>query len=117
MPDPTPVPPRMTSRFFNASNVRIPVVCQTRITSFSAPVDPSHSNFPASNRTPCPPSAWCTGMALCRVAMVVPSFGAIVYMKLAASTLPPPGMFCTSMLGLPGMNRGMWRAISRAVTS
>ena len=56
-------------------------------------------------------------MALCTVAIEVPSFGAIVYMKLVASTLPPPGMFCTTMFGLPGMKRGMWRAISRAVTS
>ena len=33
----------------------------------------------------------------------VPSLGAVLYMKLAASTWPPPGMFFTTITGLPGI--------------
>ena len=41
----------------------------------------------------------------------------LVYMKLVASTLPPPGMLRTIMVGRPGRKRGMCRASARAVRS
>ncbi len=45
MPEPTPVPPRMTSFFLASSMSVTPVVCQVKITSFSEPVEPSQLNL------------------------------------------------------------------------
>jgi hypothetical protein len=38
-------------------------------------------------------------------------------MKPAARSPPAPGMFCTTMVGLPGTKRPRWRASSRAKVS
>ena len=43
----------------------------------------------------------------------VPSFGATALMYCAASPLLAPGMFLTTIVGLPGMWRAMWREIVR----
>ena len=49
--------------------------------------------------------------------MVVPSFGAVLNMKLAAARLPAAGMFCTTTVGLPGMCLPRCRAAVRACRS
>ena len=46
-------------------------------------------------------------------AIAVPSLGAIVWMNCAALALPAPGMFFTTMVGLPGMCRPKWRPTRR----
>ena len=44
----------------------------------------------------------------------VPSFGAMLWMYCAALALPAPGMFLTTMVGVPGMCRPRCRATARA---
>jgi hypothetical protein len=80
-------------------------VCHTTVIRFATPVVPIQPNLRASKRTPWPLIAWCSGMLLTTVPMVVPSFGAWLNMKFDASTWPPPGMFFTIIAGLPGI----WR--------
>ena len=48
------------------------------------------------------------------VASTVPSLGATPYTNWVAFRLPAPGMFWTTMAGLPGRWRPMWRPSSRA---
>ena len=55
-PEPEPVVPSTTSRSVASLMLLIPVVCHTRMTSFSEPVEPSQLNLPASKRTPRPSS-------------------------------------------------------------
>ena len=50
-------------------------------------------------------------------AMVVPSLGAPLNMKLVAAMLPAAGMFWTTMVGLPGMCLPRCRAAVRACRS
>ena len=50
-------------------------------------------------------------------AMVVPSLGALLNMKLVAAMLPAAGMFCTTTVGLPGMCLPRCRAAVRACRS
>ena len=45
-------------------------------------------------------------MSRAKCAIAVPSFGAVLAMKLTARSEPAPGMFCTTTLGLPGMYFG-----------
>ena len=49
--------------------------------------------------------------------MTLPSFAAILNMWFVAARLPAAGMFCTAMVGLPGMYFPIWRATSRACVS
>ena len=48
-----------------------------------------------------------------RLPNTVPSFGATSYMYCAATKLPAPGMFCGTIVGLPGRCFGRNSATSR----
>ncbi len=53
------------------------------------------------------PTSASWGMPRLTEAIVRPSFSTAVASLLAAVMPPPPGWFCTTMFGWPGMNRGM----------
>ena len=55
--------------------------------------------------------------ALLASARIRPSRGAVLAIWLASRKLPPPGTFCTTIFGLPGICRPMWRATTRATRS
>ena len=63
---------------------------------------PIQLNFSGSNCAPLWPISGASGTVSWIIAMVVPSRGACANSQLVALTPPAPGMFSTTMLGLPG---------------
>ncbi len=105
-----PVPPKTSGRRNASSNVCTPVRVAMAHTPASDDRLASHCNSFALKRGPGWPMSWMSGTSRCVAAMTVPSFGATLATKLAPTTPPAPGMFCTTNTGAPGMKRPRWRA-------
>ena len=76
-------------------------VCQTSQTLVSLLALPSQLNF-STSKWPSTPISGSNGMPRWMVAIAVPSLGATLVMKLISRRPLAPGMFCTTVVGLPG---------------
>src|SRR5215468_12129195 len=101
---PAPVDPMMVGLVRMSDQDLMPAAVRKAQTPTSFEMLPSQPNFGASNCVPSlRPSSGSRKAPREKPPKVEPSLGAIVYRKFAALIEPAPGMFCTTIVGLPGM--------------
>ncbi len=101
------------ARVRTSSTVLIGAVCQTMQTLVSLLALPIQA-IVSTSKWPSTPISGSNGMPRWMVAIAVPSLGATLVMKLIRRRPLAPGMFCTTVVGLPGRCLPRWRANRRA---
>src|SRR6476661_5552052 len=98
-----PVVETRTSRFLASSIVLIELVCQTMQALYCVLMEPIHSNLVGSYLAAVLPRSGAVKSVLKVEPITVPSRGAILYSQFVPRMPLAPGMFSTTIRGLPGI--------------